>query len=123
MLRNLRLGVRGLLRSPGFALIAILVIALGIRANVALFTVVRGVLLKPLPFKDPGSLVMLYEHGSPENDPAAAYYVIAGGVYSEWKKLNHSLSDVAFTQESDVGLADRAACCRKNSLPCIAPGT
>jgi len=105
LLRDLRLGVRGLVRAPGFALIAILVMALGIGANVALFTVVRSVILKPLPFKDPGSLVMLYEHGSPENDPAAAYYVVAGGIYAEWKKLNHSFSSMALIQESDVGLA------------------
>ena len=49
------------LRAPGFTLIAILVMALGIGANVALFTIVRGVLLKPLPYADSGRLIMLYE--------------------------------------------------------------
>jgi hypothetical protein len=47
--RDLRITLRGLGRSPGFAVSAIVVMALGIGANVALFTVVRGVLLKPLP--------------------------------------------------------------------------
>ena len=60
-LRDVRYGVRTLRRTPGFAIIAVLVMALGIGANVALFTVVRGVLLKPLPFKDPDRLMMLYE--------------------------------------------------------------
>ena len=51
MLRDARIAVRTLLRAPGFALAAILVMALGIGANVALFTVVHAVLLKPLPLR------------------------------------------------------------------------
>src|SRR6266436_548177 len=61
LLRDLRFSLRTLCRTPGFSVIAILVMALGIGANVALFTVVRGVFLKPLPFDDPDRLVMLYE--------------------------------------------------------------
>ena len=56
-LRDLRYSARTLARTPGFTLIAILVMALGIGANVALFTVVRGVLLRPLPFQDPNRLL------------------------------------------------------------------
>ena len=48
-------GIRTLVRTPGFSVLAILVMGLGIGANVALFTVVRSVLLKPLPFHRPGS--------------------------------------------------------------------
>jgi hypothetical protein len=59
ILRDVRYGVRTLIRTPGFAAIAILIMALGIGANVTLFTVVRSVLLKPLPFADPDRLVML----------------------------------------------------------------
>src|SRR5438477_4557563 len=58
--RDVRYGMRTLRRTPGFAIIAVVVMALGIGANVALFTVVRSVLLKPLPFKDPDRLMMLY---------------------------------------------------------------
>jgi len=54
--RDLRFSLRTLRRNPGFTVIVILVMALGIGANVALFTVVRGVLLKPLPFHDPDRL-------------------------------------------------------------------
>jgi hypothetical protein len=63
--RDLRLSLRTLRHTPGFTVIAILVMALGIGANVALFTVVRGVLLKPLPFHDPDRLVMLMKTTRP----------------------------------------------------------
>src|SRR5580658_10750400 len=83
--RDLHFSLRTLRRTPGFAVMAILVMALGIGANVALFTVVRGVLLKPLPFEDPDRLVMLYESGL-HNDDAPSYNTVAGGMYAEWKK-------------------------------------
>ena len=86
-LREIRYGVRTLRRTPGFAIIAVLVMALGIGANVALFTVVRGVLLKPLPFKDPDRLMMLYENNLKEYN----FNVVAGGVYAEWKQAESQL--------------------------------
>lgn len=102
--RDLRLSLRTLRRTPGFTVIAILVMALGIGANVALFTVVRGVLLKPLPFQDPDQLVMLYESGLHANE-AAVYNVVAGGIYAEWKKENQSFSNLALARYSRVGLS------------------
>ncbi len=59
--RDLRFGLRSLLRSPGFALVSVLCLALGIGANAALFSVLNTVLLRPLPFADPDRLVQLYE--------------------------------------------------------------
>jgi putative ABC transport system permease protein len=67
LFRDLRFGFRTLVRNPGFSILTILVMGLGIGANVALFTVVHSVLLKPLPFKDQDRLVRLYEadaHGA-----------------------------------------------------------
>jgi putative ABC transport system permease protein len=90
--------------TPGFIAIAIIVMALGIGANVALFTVVRGVLLKPLPFQDPDRLVMLYESGFHEN-AAPVFNVVAGGIYAEWEKQNRSFSDLALVQDSQVSLS------------------
>src|ERR1700677_3207753 len=82
--RDLRLSVRALRHHPGFSVIVIVVMDVGIGANVALFTVVRDVLLKPLPFEGPDRLVMLYEWGLHEND-AAGYNTVSGGMYAEWK--------------------------------------
>src|ERR1051326_8214916 len=56
--RDMRYGLRTLRRSPSFSATAILVMALGIGASTSLFTIVRSVLLKPLPFRDPNKLVM-----------------------------------------------------------------
>jgi predicted permease len=101
LLREVRYGVRTLGRTPGFAIIAVLVMALGIGANVALFTVVRSVLLKPLPFKDPDRLMMLYESNPTED----SYNIVAGGIYAEWKQQNHSFSNLALFHDSQFALS------------------
>jgi predicted permease len=90
--RDLRYAVRRMLRAPGFALAVILVMGLGIGANTALFTIVRSVLLKPLPFKEPDRLLRLYEHSADDKFP---YNVVSGGVFAEWKKHSHGFSDLA----------------------------
>lgn len=101
-LRELRIGARTLRRSPGFTAVAILVMALGIGANVALFTVVRGVLLRPLPFKDPSRLLMLYEYGAVGKFP---YNVVAGGIYDAWNRQNHTFKSMALIQHSGAALS------------------
>jgi predicted permease len=102
--RDLRFSLRTLRRTPGFTVIAILVMALGIGANVALFTVVRGVLLKPLPFDDPDRLVMLYEAGFQKDDTAGPN-IVSGGAYAEWKNQNRSYRSLALAQGIRVGLS------------------
>jgi predicted permease len=92
LLRDLRYGLRTLRRSPGFTLVAIAVIALCIGASTSLFTVVRSVLLRPLPFRDPGRLVMLYEHfRAPElNTPKYNFNPVAPADYFDWRAQNQA---------------------------------
>lgn len=103
LLRDLKYGFRALRRAPGFAAIAILVIALGIGANVALFTVVRSVLLKPLPFADPSRLVRLYESSA---DIRFTFNSSAPGVFTEWKRLNHTFTNLAIIGYGGYNLSD-----------------
>lgn len=123
LFRDFRLGTRSLLRTPGFATITVLVMALGIGANVALFTVVRSVLLKPLPYLDQDRLMAVYEHidDSPTN-------VVAPGIYTEWIRANRSFSSLALynwvgqnLSSQDGGMPEQlnAIACTANLLPTL----
>ena len=92
LLWDTRYGLRTLRKNPGFAVVAIITLALGIGATTALFTVVRSVLLRPLPFREPARLVRLYEHSSDDKFP---YNIVSGGVFAEWRKQGHGFSDLA----------------------------
>jgi hypothetical protein len=81
----------------------VIVMALGIGANVALFTVVRGVLLKPLPFKDPDRLLMVYESRTGEVRNS-----VAGGIFGEWKKYNQSFERMALVRSGENQLSGAA---------------
>lgn len=91
--RDLRYGARTLMRSPGFSMTAILVMALGIGASTSLFTIIRSVLLNPLPFRDPDKLVMLYEHFREQNQ--YPYNVVAPAVFHDWREKTHGFQDMA----------------------------
>ena len=90
--QDLRFGLRLLLKKPGFTLIAVLSLALGIGANTAIFSLVDVVLLRPLPFREPERLVMVWEDASrigfPRNTPAPANY-------ADWKSQNQVFEDMA----------------------------
>ena len=100
--RDLRYGIRTLARTPGFSVVAILVMALGIGASVALFTVVRSVLLKPLPFKDQDRLVRLFEadaRGSFQDN------IVAGGTFAAWQSQARSFDQMAITKRLSYNLS------------------
>jgi putative ABC transport system permease protein len=95
--RDLRYGARTLRRTPGFSLVAIVVMALCIGSATSLFTIVRSVLLRPLPFRDPDRLVMLYEHfRAPQfNQPTYNYNPVAPADYFDWRAQTHGFEDMA----------------------------
>src|SRR5215472_5166113 len=89
--RDVRYGIRTLARSPGFSVTAILVMALGIGATTSLFTIVRSVLLRPLPFHDPDKLVMLYEHFRQTQYP---YNQVSPADFRDWREKTHGFEDM-----------------------------
>jgi predicted permease len=98
MRRDLRFALRLLARSPGFASVAILTLALGIGANTALFTVAHALLLKPLPYADPGRLVLISARRQDSGDVPAPISWPRARMISE---AAHAFSGVAaFTRES-----------------------
>ena len=93
-LKDIRYAFRGLRKRPGFTFVAVITLALGIGANTAIFSVVNAVLLKPLNFKDPDRLAIVWEEASfagfPTNTPAPANFL-------DWKNQNRSFEDMAAT--------------------------
>jgi predicted permease len=102
LIRDVRIAVRTLVRTPGFALTAMLVMALGIGANVALFTLVRSVLLRPLPFRDPGQLVQVFEARA---DGSFQDNIVAGGCFGVWRDHARSFASLAITHAMSYNLA------------------
>ncbi len=93
-MRDLKYGVRTLSRAPGFALTAIFVMALGIGATTSLFTIVRAVLLKPLPFSDPNNLVMVFEHYRAFSF-GDGFNPVAPADFRDWRSQTHGFQDMA----------------------------
>ena len=99
LVQDVRYALRGLLKSPAFAAIAVLTLALGISANTALFTVVHGVLLNPLPHPHADQLVAVYGK-APGVDRAPASYLN----FLDWQRENQSFSSLAMYRNQDYNL-------------------
>ena len=91
LLQDLKYAVRTLRRTPAFTLAAVACLALGIGANTAIFSVIDGVLLRPLPFKDPGSLVMVWETNRAQGRDRN---VVSPANYLDWRAQNSTFSDI-----------------------------
>jgi putative ABC transport system permease protein len=87
--QNFRYAFRRLKNNPGFTLVAVLTLALGIGANTAMFSIVNAVLLRPLPYRDPQKLVLLAEHW-PQFPRLSLSYLN----YRDWRDQSHSFESV-----------------------------
>ncbi len=102
LVRDVRQSARSLLRTPGFAAVAIAVLALGIGANVAIFTLVNSVILQPLPFPHPERLVRVYESDARGR---FSYNIVAGGDFAEWRTGAKSFEQLAIQKQITYSLA------------------
>ena len=97
LFQDLRYGARMLLKHPGFSLIAVITLALAIGANTAIFSVINGVLLRPLPFKNSERLVMVWNIGAEaaggDRTPLAAADLV------DWRTQNHTFESIGAYQQ------------------------
>jgi predicted permease len=111
--QDLRYAFRTFRRDRGFAAVAILILALGIGANIAVFSVVNTILLRPLPFRDSKQLVFISGADGKSGMSSITY---SADAYEEYQKQNHSLQDVtgyfAFSGSNNVKLTQHG-----DSLP------
>ena len=96
LIQDLRYGLRMLAKNPGFTAVALMALALGIGANTAIFSVVNGVLLRPLPYADPGRLMTVYETTREFGQMSVAY-----PNFLDWRRENHSFTDLAAFRGDD----------------------
>ncbi len=89
---DLRYGIRTLLKTPGFTLVAVLALALGIGANTAIFTVVNAILIRPLPYPNPDRLVVLWENNTREGWSRTG---VSGATYMDWKEQATLFEDMS----------------------------
>jgi len=95
----MRYAIRTLRRSPGFTIVALLTLALGIGANTAIFSFVNGVLLKPLPYRDPHSIAMVWE-----KPPGGNRNGISTLNFLDWKNQNTVFEHMAAWRGDSVTL-------------------
>jgi predicted permease len=98
-LQDIRFGLRMLCKNPGFTAVAVLTLALGIGANTAVFSVVNGVLLKPLPYAQPDRLVAVYAKNKAFDHSSISY-----PNFLDWVRDQHSFSGLAAYRGDDYNL-------------------
>src|SRR5919108_1327394 len=99
--QDLRYGLRLLTKNPGFTSVAVLTLALGIGANSALFSVVNGVLLNPLPFSNAKDLVAVYSRTGTFREMSISY-----PNFLDWQKDNHSFAYLGASRTDDFNMTD-----------------
>src|ERR1035437_426741 len=102
MLQDLRYGLRQLRKSPGFTLVAVLTLALGIGANTAIFSVVNAVLLRPVPYPDANRLLLLWSSAPSQGLPM---FSSSPADYRVWRSDNHSFQDMGAFSNGGISMS------------------
>lgn len=104
---DLRHSLRSLIRSPSLSGAMLVVLTLGIAANTTIFSVMQEVLLRPLPYMDPGRLVMAWERDPSLGEPGASRAAPSWRVLQEWRRRNHSFQGLEAFDRSNYNLTGR----------------
>jgi hypothetical protein len=94
LVSEIKYALRGLSKAPGFTIMAVLTIALGLGANTAIFSVVNGVLLEPLPYQDSEELVKVYSRFLPESGFDFPQFAVDPTEYMDFRDINRSMDQV-----------------------------
>ena len=98
-MRDIRYSIRTLAKNPGFTVVAVLTLALGIGANTAIFSVVQNVLLRPLPYTQPENLVEIWNTYAPQVPRAG----LSPGDYADWRQQAKSFSEIGAYADVSYG--------------------
>jgi predicted permease len=112
LMQDLRYGLRSLANSPAFTVVTVLTLALGIGACTAIFSIVNAVLLRSLPYKDPGKLVYLYSPNSHFKLPIEDIGLSSYADFFDLRRQSHSFSNMTLFQQDTSSLASQNAAIR-----------
>src|SRR3989440_12001127 len=121
LVADFRYGLRILLRNPGFTLAAMVVLALGIGANSAIFSFVNAVMLRPLPYQDASRIMQVWHVPPGKSFPGMSFFSVSPANYLDWQSQNRSFEQLAaYGFESfNVGGGERPEAIRGAA---VAPG-